>query len=134
MNGEVYSMKLRIMCKSKIHHAIVTGADLNYVGSIGIDKELLEKTDIAPGEQVAIWNVNSGHRIETYAIDLPGGSGEIVVNGAAARHFQPGDQIIIVAFCLADEPVTPRMIVVDQQNRFVRYLAEPQLGQAFTRQ
>jgi aspartate 1-decarboxylase len=115
-------MKLRAMCKSKIHHATVTGADLHYVGSIGIDAALLRLTDIVPGEQVSLWNVNNGQRIETYAIALPEGSGQVVVNGAAARLFQPGDAVIIVAFCLTDEPVVPRMIAVDAQNRFQRHL------------
>ena len=115
-------MKLRAMCKSKIHHATVTGADLRYVGSIGIDAGLLRMTDIVSGERVSIWNINNGQRIETYAIPMPEGSGQIVVNGAAARHFQPGDAVIIVAFTLTDEPVVPRMIAVDSQNRFLRYL------------
>jgi aspartate 1-decarboxylase len=111
------------MCKSKIHHAIVTGADVDYVGSIGIDAALMRLTDIVEGEQVAVWNLTNGQRIETYAITLPEGSGQIVVNGAAAHHFRPGDKIIIVAFCLADEPITPRMIVVDTENRFMKSLA-----------
>ena len=115
-------MKLRVLCKSKIHHAIVTGADLNYIGSIGIDRALMNRTDLVAGEKVSIWNVNNGQRIETYAIELPEGSGQIVVNGAAARHFHVGDKIIIVAFCLTDEPVTPRMIAVDERNRFARSL------------
>lgn len=117
-------MKLRSICKSKIHHAIVTGADLNYIGSIGIDKHLMELTDIVPGEQVSVWNVNNGERIETYAIGLPEGSGAVVVNGAAARHFQPGDKVIIVAFTLTDEPVSPKMIAVDEQNRLARRLTD----------
>ena len=116
-------MKLRSMCKSKIHHAVVTAADLNYIGSIGIDAALLRLTDIVPGEQVSVWNVNNGQRIETYAIALPEHSGQIVVNGAAARHFHPGDKVIIVAFCLTDEPVVPRMIAVDSRNRFAGELA-----------
>ena len=115
-------MKLRIICKSKIHHAVVTAADLEYVGSVGIDESLMGLTGIVEGEQVSLWNINNGQRIETYAIPLPAGTGQIVVNGAAARHFQPGDRVIIVAFCLTDEPVVPRMIVVDQQNRFVKSL------------
>ena len=110
-------MKLRLICKSKIHHATVTGADLKYIGSIGIDRDLMDLTDIVPGEQVAIWNVNNGQRIETYAIPLPRQSGQIVINGAAARHFHPGDTIIVAAFAVTDEPVTPRMIVVDEKNR-----------------
>ena len=115
-------MTLRTICKSKIHHAVVTAADLHYAGSIGIDRDLMRRTDIATGEKVSVWNVNNGERIETYAIELAPGCGDVVVNGAAARHFQPGDVIIIVAFCLTDEPVTPRMIAVDSRNRFVKEL------------
>lgn len=116
-------MKLRILCKSKIHRAVVTGADVDYVGSIGIDRRLLELTDIAPGERVAVWNVTNGQRIETYAIPLAAGSGEVVVNGAAAHHFRKGDRVIVAAFCMTDEPVDPKMIAVDEDNRFVRWLA-----------
>ena len=115
-------MKLRIICKSKIHRAVVTGADLNYIGSIGIDKTLLDLTGIVEGEQVAIWNVNNGERVETYAIPMPAGSGLVVVNGAAARHFAPGDRVIIAAFCVTDEPVEPQMIAVDEHNRLERHL------------
>ncbi len=116
-------MKLRIICKSKIHRAVVTGADLHYIGSIGIDRTLLELAGIVEGEQVAVWNVNNGQRIETYAIPLPPDSGQVVVNGAAARHFAPGDRVIIVAFCLTDEPVTPQMIAVDDANHFTTRLS-----------
>ena len=115
-------MKLRILCSSKIHHAVVTGADLHYIGSIGIDRELMDLTGIVEGEQVAVWNINNGERIETYAIPLAPGSGQVVVNGAAARHFTAGDRIIIAAFVLTDEPVEPKMIAVDDRNRFVRRL------------
>jgi len=111
-------MQLRILCKSKIHHATVTAADLHYIGSIGIDQDLLDRTGIVEGEQVAVWNVNNGQRIETYAIPLPAGSGQVVVNGAAARHFTVGDRIIVVAFCLTDEVISPHMIAVDEHNRF----------------
>ena len=117
-------MKLRTICKSKIHHAVVTGADVNYIGSIGIDGGLMRLTDIVPGEQVSVWNLNNGQRIETYAIELREGTGQIVVNGAAARQFQPGDTVIIVAYCHTDEPVTPRMILVDCRNQFVKNLED----------
>jgi aspartate 1-decarboxylase len=73
---------------------------------------------------VAVWNINNGQRIETYAIPLPEGSGQVVVNGAAARHFQPGDRIIVAAFCLTDEPVRPRMIAVDEHNQVVQELPD----------
>ena len=120
-------MKLRSICKSKIHQATVTAADINYIGSIGIDKALMDVTDIVEGEQVSVWNINNGERVETYAIPLPEGSREIVVNGAAARHFHPGDRVIIAAFVLTDERISPRMVAVDEQNRLVRHLtsAEP---------
>jgi aspartate 1-decarboxylase len=115
-------MQLRSICKSKIHHATVTRADIDYVGSIGIDAGLMERADIVTGEKVAVWNVSTGARIETYAIPLAEGSGEIVVNGAAARHFQRGDRIIIVAFVLTDEVIEPRMFLVDDENVFVAWL------------
>ena len=115
-------MKLRAICKSKIHHAVVTAADLHYIGSIGIDAGLMARADLVAGEQVSVWNVNNGQRIETYAIALQEGSGEIVINGAAARHFHPGDRIIVVAFCLTDEPIVPKMIAVDARNKVVREL------------
>ena len=111
-------MQLRFLCKSKIHQATVTQADLQYVGSIGIDATLMRMADIVAGERVSVWNLNNGERIETYAIPLAADSGDIVVNGAAARHFMKGDRIIIVAFALADEPVEPKMLVVDPENRF----------------
>jgi aspartate 1-decarboxylase len=117
-------MKLRLICKSKIHHAVVTGADLDYVGSIGIDRKLMKLTDIVPGEKVSVWNVNNGQRIETYAIPLPAASGEVVINGAAARHFHKGDRVIVAAFYVTDEPVTPRMIIVDEHNRLVKELPD----------
>jgi aspartate 1-decarboxylase len=125
-------MKLRVICKSKIHRAVVTGADLNYIGSIGIDAALMRRTDLVPGEKVSVWNVNNGQRVDTYAIALPEGGGDIVVNGAAARHFHVGDTIIIVAFCLTDEPVTPRMIVVNERNVFVRSLTHDEAAPTLT--
>jgi aspartate 1-decarboxylase len=115
-------MKLRLICKSKIHRATVTGADLHYIGSIGIDRDLMDLTDLVPGEQVAVWNVNNGERIETYAIPLERGCGRIIVNGAAARHFHVGDTVIIAAFAMTDEPVHSRMIVVDEHNRLLQEL------------
>ncbi len=115
-------MQLRTICKSKIHHATVTGADVDYVGSIGIDSALMRDADIITGEKVAVWNVSTGARIETYAIPLAAHSGAVVLNGAAARHFQSGDKVIIVAFVLTDEPVEPKMLLVDENNRFAGWL------------
>lgn len=120
-------MQLRAICKSKIHHATVTEANVNYIGSIAIDTDLLERVDILPGEKVAVWNVNNGERIETYALPAPAGSGSILVNGAAARRFQPGDKVIIVSFVLTDEAIEPRMILVDGRNQFVDWLGDNRL-------
>ena len=115
-------MKLRAICKSKIHHARVTEANVEYIGSIGIDRELLQHADIVPGEKVAVWNVTTGARVETYAIPAPAGAGDIIVNGAAAHHFSPGDVVIIVAFTLTDEAIEPRMFLADEANRFAGWL------------
>lgn len=117
-------MQLRAICKSKIHRATVTEANVEYIGSIAVDTELLARVDIVPGEKVAVWNVNNGARIETYALPAPAGSGDVIVNGAAARLFRPGDPVIIVAFVLTDEAITPRMILVDERNRFVDWLGD----------
>jgi aspartate 1-decarboxylase len=115
-------MQLRAICKSKIHHAVVTEANVDYIGSIAIDSDLLERVDILPGEKVAVWNVSNGERIETYALPAPAGQGDIIVNGAAAHRFRPGDQVIVVSFVLTDEVIEPRMILVDRSNRFVDWL------------
>lgn len=112
-------MRLRMICKSKIHHAIVTQADLNYVGNI--DESLLDAVDIAPGEQVSVWNIDNGQRIETYALPAPRASGTITLNGAAARHFQQGDKVIIAAFVLT-EPVALKMLLVDSENSFAGWI------------
>jgi len=117
-------MQLRAICKSKIHHAVVTEANVQYIGSIAVDSALLERVDILPGEKVCVWNVTNGERIETYALPSPAGSGDIIVNGAAARRFQPGDTVIIVAFVLTDEVIKPRMILVNQRNQFVEWLRD----------
>lgn len=119
-------MRLLNICKSKIHRATVTAADVDYVGSIAIDRDLMDRTGILPNERVHIWNVTNGARLETYAIVAEAGSGIIALNGAAAHHCRPGDKIIIAAFCWTDEPAPPRMILVDDDNRYLMDLhAEP---------
>ena len=121
-------MQLRTICKSKIHRATVTFTDVNYIGSIGIDSALMERCNILPREKVCVWNVNNGARIETYAIPAPPGSGQITINGAAARSFQRLDIVIIAAFVLTDEVVEPKMILVDERNAFVKDLVDNQPG------
>ncbi len=94
-------MNIQVL-KSKIHRVTVTGADLNYVGSITIDEELMEAANIIEGEKVQIVNNNNGERIETYVIKGERNSGKIELNGAAARRVQPGDIIIIFSYALMD--------------------------------
>ncbi|OXS61159.1 aspartate 1-decarboxylase [Cohnella sp. CIP 111063] len=118
----------RQMMKAKIHRATVTEANLNYVGSVTIDQDLMELVDILPDEKVQIVNNNNGARFETYAIPGPRGSGVICLNGAAARLVQPGDQVIIINYGLfSDEEARrhhPRVAIMDEGNRVVKLLAE----------
>ena len=114
---------LRTMCKSKIHRATVTGADLNYVGSITIDPVLMEAADLLEYEQVQVVDVNNGARFETYVIPGTPGAGEVCLNGAAARLVQPGDRVIVISYAQYDEAemsgYRPLFVFVDEENRIV---------------
>ncbi len=109
----------RRMMKSKIHRARVTDANLHYVGSITLDTRLMELADIREWEQVQVVDIDNGARFETYAI--PGGTGDVCLNGAAARLVQPGDRIIIITYGDYDEAelehYEPRVVHVDSSNR-----------------
>lgn len=111
------------MFKAKIHRATVTEANLNYVGSITIDKTLLEASNILPGERVQIVNNNNGARLETYVIEGKKDSGVICLNGAAARLVQPGDSVIIIAYAYMDaneaKEFKPSVVFVDDNNKIV---------------
>jgi len=115
---------LRKMLIGKIHRAVVTEADLNYVGSITIDEELLEAAGMKEYEIVQIWNIDNGERFETYTLKGKRGSGVICLNGAAARKVAVGDKIIIAAFGLYDEKdlenYQPNIVIVDENNRIVQ--------------
>ena len=115
-------MKLISICKSKIHRATITECDLNYVGSISVDQDLLDAAGIVDGEQVHIWNINNGERLETYAIPGERGSRVICLNGAAAHKASVGDKIIIAAFCWTDEPVVRKVVLVDDENRIANVI------------
>lgn len=114
---------LLTMFKSKIHRATVTEANLNYVGSITIDEDLLDAAGILPGEKVQIVNNNNGERLETYTISGERGSGVICLNGAAARRVQPGDTVIIIAYCMIDaleaKSFKPNVVILDANNAIV---------------
>ena len=111
-------MILRQILKSKIHRATVTDANVDYVGSITVDKDLLERAGIVIGEHVHVWNVDNGERFETYAMEGPRDSGVVCVNGAGARKAAVGHRLIIASFALTDEPIDPQIILVDENNRF----------------
>ena len=116
------------MFKSKIHRATVTEANLNYVGSITIDKVLLEKSGILAGEKVQIVNNNNGARLETYTIEGKENSGVVCLNGAAARLVQPGDKIIIIAYCFMNsqeaKDFKPNILILDGENKIIEELSE----------
>ncbi|MBU0476818.1 aspartate 1-decarboxylase [Patescibacteria group bacterium] len=113
---------MRWLLRSKIHQAIVTEADLNYIGSITIDGELVERAGFWSGERVLVVSNTSGARLETYVIAGERGSGIICMNGAASHLIKKGDEIIIIGFELTDKPIKSKNILVDKNNKFVRYL------------
>ena len=115
---------MRWVMRSKINNATVTEANLSYVGSITIDASLIERVGLWPGERVLVVSNTSGARLETYVIEGERGSGAMCMNGAAAHLIGAGEEIIIMGFELTPEPIQPRVILVDRQNRFVRDLAE----------
>ena len=116
------------MLKSKIHRARVTDANIDYEGSITIDKKLMEEADIIPYERVEVLNINNGARFSTYAIEGKAGSGEICLNGAAARLAVIGDTVIILSYChVSDEDVhnfAPKIVHVDAKNAIVRSVVD----------
>ncbi|WP_226579266.1 aspartate 1-decarboxylase [Halobacillus litoralis] len=118
----------RTMMKAKIHRARVTEANLNYVGSVTIDQDLLDQVGILPHEKVQIVNNNNGERLETYVISGERGSGVICLNGAAARLVQPDDIVIIVSYAMLDEAeladFRPKIALIDEQNRVEKIIEE----------
>ena len=113
---------MRFVLHAKIHKAIVTEANLNYVGSITIDEELTEKAGFWPGEKVMIVSNTTGVRLETYIILGERNSGVICMNGAAAHLIKKGEEIIIMGFELTDDPIQAKIILVDDKNKFLKFL------------
>ena len=112
---------MRVMLKSKIHRATVTQADLHYVGSIAIDRELMQAADLLENEQVVIADITNGARLETYVIPAPAGSGTIGINGAAAHLVSEGDLVIIMSYATVEDSearaMKPTVVHVDENNR-----------------
>ena len=113
---------MKWLLHSKIHKATVTDADLDYVGSITIDEGLIDKVGLTPGEKVLVVDNTNGARLETYVIVGKKNSGIICMNGAAAHLIKKGDEITIMGFELADKPIKPKNILVDKNNKFVKFL------------
>jgi aspartate 1-decarboxylase len=112
---------MRKMLRAKIHRATVTEANIDYEGSIAIDRRLMEATDLLPNEAVCVWDVTNGNRFETYAVEGESDCGVICVNGAAAHLVRPGDLVIIAAYTWLEEEAArlhePKVIFVDERNR-----------------
>lgn len=119
---------MRTMLKGKIHRAHVTGADINYEGSITLDPVLMDAADILPFEQVHVLDITNGARLQTYAIEGKRGAGEVVINGAAARMIGEGDLVIVLAYHTVSEEdarsLRPRLVYVDGANRIMRVADE----------
>jgi aspartate 1-decarboxylase len=115
---------MRWVLRSKIHKAYVTEANLNYVGSITIDQDLIEAVGLWEGEKVLVVSNTTGARLETYVITGKRGGGEICMNGAAAHLIEVGEEIIIMGFELTNGPVEPRIVLTDRANRIARFLCE----------
>lgn len=113
---------MRWILRSKIHKARVTSADLNYIGSITIDKNLMDKAGLWEGEKVLVVSNTSGARLETYTIAGKSGLGQIQMNGAAAHLIKTGEEIIIMGFELSDKKIKPKMILVNKDNKFKKFL------------
>ena len=113
---------MREVLRSKIHRAWVTEANPDYVGSIVIDEALMEKTDLWEYEKVLVCDVTNGNRVETYVLPGERGRGDIAVQGAAARLTAEGNCLIIMSFEVTETPIDPKMVLVDEENRFVEFL------------
>ena len=113
---------MRWVLRSKIHKAVVTEADVNYIGSLTIDEELIERSGMWLGEKILVVSNSSGARLETYLIAGERNSGVVCMNGAAAHLMRVGEEIIIMGFELTDTPLKPTVILVDRNNKFVRFL------------
>jgi aspartate 1-decarboxylase len=120
---------MRVMMKSKIHRATVTQADLDYVGSVAIDVDLMEAADLLEGEQVTIADITNGARLETYVIPAARGSRTITINGAAAHLVHAGDLVIIMSYVVVDEAearaLKPLVVHVDEHNQVVKLGNDP---------
>jgi len=124
----------RTLMKSKLHRATVTMADLDYIGSVTIDRDLMDAADLLPNERVQVLDVTNGARLETYVIEGEQGSGVIGINGAAAHLVHPGDVVLIVSFAEFEEDEArawmPTVVLLDADNRVAQVLSAPEAAEA----
>jgi aspartate 1-decarboxylase len=113
---------LRELLKSKIHRCTITEANVEYVGSITIDEDLLDAVDIWTGELVHVWNIDNGERFQTYALAGARGSGVVCINGAAALKVSVGQRVIVASFGLSETPIAPKIVLTDAKNRIEKWL------------
>jgi aspartate 1-decarboxylase len=113
---------MRLVLRSKIHKAVVVDANLEYMGSITIDEDLIERTGLCVGEKVLVVDNTNGARLETYVMPGKRNSGIISMNGASSHLIKKGDEIVIMGFELTDKIIEPKVILVDKKNKFSRYL------------
>ncbi len=115
-------MTFRTICSSKIHRATITDANIDYIGSILLPPDLMDMVDIVEGQQVAVWDITNGARLETYAIRGVEGRRDVIINGAGAHLIHKGDKVIVAAFVLTDEAIKPKYIFVNDDNAFDAWL------------
>lgn len=115
---------MRSLLRSKIHLATVTEANVDYVGSITLDRDLIEAVGLWPGEKVLVVSATTGARLETYVIEGAPGSGAVEINGAAAHLINAGEKVIVMGFELAEKPIRPKVVLCDENNRIAEFLEE----------
>jgi aspartate 1-decarboxylase len=111
---------LRILLKSKLHRAMITGADVDYEGSIEIPSDLMAAADLWAGEKVLVASITTGARLETYVLEGKPGTGHILINGGAAHLIKAGERVAIMCFALSETPVTSKNLLLDEKNNVVR--------------
>ena len=124
---------LRTVCKSKLHRATVTEANLEYAGSLTLDARLMKAADLVPYEQVHVVDVDNGARIVTYCLEGPPGAGTVCINGAAARLISAGDKVIIISYAQVTpaelDELSPKVVLLDERNRIQEVAAASRLSE-----
>lgn len=118
--GFSFPRMFREVLKSKLHRAMITDADVDYEGSIEIPRDLMDAADLWPGEKVLVASITTGARLETYTLEGKPGTGKILINGGAAHLIKQGERVTIMAFGMTENPLTPKILLLDEKNHVVR--------------